>query len=105
MMTRAARWLFLLPVALFAFWMAISWPGWERAAGQAAGLAARVACSCRYVEGRDLPSCRTDLAGVPWMALVRYEDDPAARRLTAKVPLLATRSARLREGFGCLPER
>ena len=104
MMTRAARWLGLVPLALVAFWGAVSWPSWEREAGQAAGIAARLSCSCRYVELRDLKSCQADLAGMPWMALVRYEDDEGARRLTASVPMLATRSAVLREGFGCLPE-
>ena len=91
--------------ALVAFYIAVSWPGWHRQAAQAAGLGARIACSCRYVEGRDLGSCRDDLAGMPWMALVRYSDDPQARRVTASVPMMSTRSARLRAGFGCLPER
>jgi hypothetical protein len=104
MTTRATRWLFLVPVALVAFWAAVSWPGWEREANQAAGLAARVVCSCRYIENRTLKSCQSDLSGVSWMALVRYEEEPQIRRLTAKVPMLASRSARLREGFGCLPE-
>ena len=105
MMRRASRWLALVPVALLAFWAAVSWPGWEREAQQAAGLAARLGCSCRYIENRTLESCQSDLAGVPWMALVRYEDAPESRRLTAKVPMLATRSARLHKGVGCLPER
>ncbi|MCW2383520.1 hypothetical protein [Sphingobium sp. B2D3C] len=105
MMKRASGWFALLPVVLVAFWVAVSWPGWQREADQAAGLAARLGCSCRYVENRPLESCQSDLAGVPWMALVRYEDAPEARRLTAKIPMLATRSARLKPGFGCMPER
>ncbi len=103
--TRLGRRLIWVPAALIAFYAAVSWPGWQRQAGQAAGLGARTACSCRYVEGRDLKSCRGDLAGVDWMPLVRYSDDPTARRVTASVPLLASRSAKLKDGFGCLPGR
>lgn len=102
--TRALRGLAWAPVALLAFYGAVSWPGWRHQAGQAAGLAARMTCSCRYIAGRALASCREDLAGIRWMALVRYADDPQARRVTASVPLVAARSARLRDGFGCLPE-
>jgi len=91
--------------AIAAFYVAVSWTGWHRQAAQAAGLGARIACSCRYVEGRAIGSCHDDLAGMPWMALVRYADDPQARRVTASVPLIVTRSARMKDGFGCLPER
>ncbi len=91
--------------AAAAFYIAISWPGWQREAGQAAGLSARIACSCRYVEGRPAGSCDGELAGMPWMTLVRHADDPQARRVTASVPLMARRSARFRDGFGCLPEK
>lgn len=91
--------------ALLLFYIAVSWTGWQRQAAQAAGLGARVTCSCRYVAGRALGSCSEDLAGMPWMALVRYADDPQARRVTASVPLIASRSAKLKDGFGCLPER
>ncbi len=101
---RFSRWLFALPAALIAFYVAVSWPGWQREAGQAAGLGARMTCSCRYIEGRDLPSCQSDLAGIPWMALVRYADDPQARRVTASVPMMASKSAVLKQDFGCLPE-
>jgi len=103
--TRAARPLLWVPLALIAFYVAVNWTGWQRRADLAAGLGARMACSCRYVDGRDLASCRGDLAGVPWMALVRYADDGAHKRVIASIPMMAERSARLRDGFGCLPER
>ena len=103
--TRLGRRFLWVPVALVAFYAAVSWPGWQRQAGEAAGLSARVACSCRYIEGRDLKSCRSDLSGIAWMPLVRYSDDPKARRVSTSVPLLASRSAKLKDGFGCLPER
>ncbi|MBT2186468.1 hypothetical protein [Sphingobium nicotianae] len=103
--TRLGRRLIWVPVALIAFYTAVSWTGWQRHAGQAAGLGARMACSCRYIEGRDLASCRGDLSGIDWMPLVRYSDDERERRVTGSVPLLASRSAKLKDGFGCLPER
>lgn len=102
---RGARWLLWVPLALIAFYVAISWSGWQRHAELAAGLGARMTCSCRYVEGRGLPSCQGDLAGIDWMALVRYSDDPERKRVIASVPLMAQRSARLKDGFGCLPEQ
>ncbi len=102
---RDARWLIWVPAALIVFYVAVSWAGWQRHAELAAGLGARMTCSCHYVEGRDLGSCQGDLAGIDWMALVRYTDDPAQKRVIASVPMMARRSARLKNGFGCLPER
>jgi hypothetical protein len=91
--------------ALALFTVAVSWAGWQHQAMQAAGLSARMTCSCRYIQGRELGSCREDLAGISWMTLVRYSDDPERKRVTASVPMMATRSAKLKDGFGCLPER
>lgn len=102
---RLARPLLWAAGALAAFYVAISWTSWNRQAAEAAGMGARIACSCRYVEGRGLGDCTQELHGMPWMALVRYADDPKARRITASVPLMTTRAARLKDGFGCLPER
>lgn len=65
----------------------------------ATGYAARVVCSCRYLGGRDMASCKTDFE--PGMEVVGVEDDPAARRVTAWVPLFAKRSARFTPGYGC----
>ncbi|OJY70118.1 MAG: hypothetical protein BGP16_08820 [Sphingobium sp. 66-54] len=103
--TRAARRLLWVPLALVAFYVAVNWTSWQRRADLAAGLGARMTCSCRYVEGRDLASCRDDLAGIAWMALVRYADDGSHKRVIASVPMMAERSARFKDGFGCLPER
>lgn len=102
---RAAGRLAWVPFALLAFYVAVNWAGWQHRAGLAAGLGARMTCSCRYVEGRDLASCQSDLAGIDWMALVRYAEDEPNRRVIASVPMMAERSARFKSGFGCLPER
>ena len=70
-----------------------------RYAATGAGYVAHVVCSCRYVGGRDLKSCATDLE--PGMEIVRFEDDPKARRVTAWVPLLARKTAAYDPEYGC----
>lgn len=69
-------------------------------AGTAFG--ARTACSCRYIAGRGLEDCEKDFE--PGMELVLLSDDPDTRSVTARVPLLASATARYREGFGCVLE-
>ena len=69
-------------------------------AGTAFG--ARTACSCRYVAGRPLGDCEKDFE--PWMEVVFLSDDPKTKSVTARVPLLASATARHREGFGCVLE-
>lgn len=65
----------------------------------AAAYSARVACSCHYVAGRSMDDCAKDkLAG---MELVTLVDDPRARTVTARFPLLASDSATYRKGEGC----
>jgi len=69
-------------------------------AGTAFG--ARTACSCRYVAGRPLGDCERDFE--PGMEVVFLSDDPETKSVTARVPLLASATARYREGFGCVLE-
>lgn len=66
------------------------------------GYAARVACGCRFIENRPLAQCRTDFeAG---MEPIRLKEDARARSVTAYVPLIASRTARLDPVLGCQPE-
>jgi hypothetical protein len=67
------------------------------------GYAARVACACRFIGGRSLADCRKDFE--PGMELIRLSEDAGARSVTASVPLLASRTARLDPLLGCQPER
>lgn len=67
-----------------------------------AAYGARVACACRYIGGRSLENCERDFE--PGMELVWLSEDEGAKRITARVPLLARRSAQFREGLGCLLE-
>ncbi|MCP1469065.1 hypothetical protein J3E64_000736 [Sphingobium sp. OAS761] len=86
----------LVLLGLFA-WQA---PGLVARARLGAAYGARITCSCRYVEGREMGSCGDDKE--PGMALVRLTDRPDSRAVEATVPLLATRTARFRPGWGCL---
>ena len=69
-------------------------------AGTAYG--ARVACSCRYVDGRELQSCRQDMER--GMGIVFLSEDESSKSVTARVPLLASTTARYRKGWGCVLE-
>ncbi|WP_435419209.1 hypothetical protein WAB17_06550 [Parerythrobacter aurantius] len=65
--------------------------------------AARVGCSCRFVAGRTMEDCAKDkLAG---MELVTLSEDAGERSVTARFLLLASDTARLRDGYGCVLDR
>jgi len=91
----------LLLLALFIW----KWGQWQARATVGAGYGARMTCSCRYVEGRTMDSCKGDTG--PGMEIVSVSDDPTDQAVTGSVPLLANRTARYKKGFGCLldPER
>jgi len=103
--THVLRWLLLFTAALALLYLAINWPRWQLRAQMAAGFGARIACSCRYIEGRSPESCESDFKALDGMGLVRFADDPAHRAVQASVPLLARRSATFRQGFGCIPDK
>ena len=64
--------------------------------------AARVACSCRFVAGRSLEDCAKDK--LDGMELVTLVDDPGAKSVTARFPLVTDTTATYREGYGCVLE-
>jgi hypothetical protein len=69
----------------------------------ASAYSARVACSCRFVAGRSLDDCAKDkLSGMEAVTLV---DDPQAKSVTARFPLVAEATATYREGYGCVLEK
>ncbi len=66
----------------------------------ATAYSARVACSCRFVAERELSDCGKDkLEGMEWVSL---SEDEEARSVTASIPLLASDTATLRDGYGCV---
>lgn len=75
-------------------------PDWRAQAQLGAAYGARMGCSCRHVQGRDIESCRRDRE--PGMELVSIADVPDARAVEASVPLLASRTARFEPGTGCI---
>jgi len=89
--------LFALLLGGFLIW---KFPAFQAQAELGSAYAARIGCSCRYVQGRSLESCRGDLE--PGMEMVSLSEDPATRTITGSVPLLASRSARHAGASGCL---
>ncbi|NJS15028.1 MAG: hypothetical protein HC788_10955 [Sphingopyxis sp.] len=87
---------FILIVAL-AIWY---YPSLKAQAEIGSSYAARIGCSCRYVQGRDLESCKTDFE--PGMEIISVSDDPETQTVTGSVPLLASRSARFADASGCV---
>jgi len=67
-----------------------------------ASYGARVACSCRFVGGRDLADCTRDFE--PGMELVSLSEDVQERSVTARFALVVSETATYREGWGCVLE-
>jgi hypothetical protein len=99
---KTVKWSVLLLIGAFALFALWKWPQW-RAAGEAgSAYAARITCSCRYVDGRSAESCARDIeedAG-----LVSITEKPEEKAITGSVPLLGRATARFRAGYGCLME-
>lgn len=95
---RRLRWL-ILGAGLIAALLALFWAPLNGYARAGTAYGARVACSCRYLGGRDLGDCRKDFE--PGMEMVLLSEDRAARSVTATFPLLASETARLHRGEGC----
>lgn len=85
---------------LLALWVVWNWGTIKGQAKVGAAYGAHIACSCRYIEGRNMDSCVTDKeAG---MEMVRLSDDPENKRVYASVPFLAEAVAERRGNFGCV---
>jgi hypothetical protein len=100
---RGLRKALLIVVVLLAVLLAVSWSALRGHAVAGASVGARVACSCRFVGGRDLSDCRKDFE--PGMGVVMLSQDEAARSVTARVPLLSSQTATYRQGEGCMLEK
>jgi len=97
--SRLRRRILLLGLALVAALLAWFWGPMHAYARTASAYGARVACSCRFVGGRELSDCRKDFeAG---MGLVMLSEDAQAKSVTARFPGLASQTASYRQGLGC----
>jgi len=97
------RWIGLGALILVLGLGAWKGPGWRKDALTAAGLGAHVACSCHYIEGRDLAQCKADFD--PGMEPLMLSEDSASKSVTARYPLLASQTATFRAGEGCVMEK
>lgn len=95
---RLAGWGLVVIAALLVWY----WTPLTGNARAATSVAARVACSCRFVAGRDLSSCRTDFE--PGMSPVMLSEDGEARSVTATYAFFASQTATYRAGEGCVLE-
>lgn len=90
-------WLLLAAIAALAAWY---YPTLKAQAEAGSAYAARIGCSCRYVQGRDMDSCIRDFE--PGMEIISVGDDVATKTVTGSVPMMASRSARFEGASGCV---
>ncbi|MBA4086624.1 MAG: hypothetical protein C0491_02325 [Novosphingobium sp.] len=100
---RSWRWrALLIALALLLAVLATFWPAIHGYATTGASYGARVACSCRFVGGRELSDCRKDFE--PGMELVSLSEDAGAKSVTARFALVFSQTATYRKGPGCMLE-
>ncbi len=87
-------------LALAILWLAMHFSSIKGQAQIGVGYGAHIVCSCHYIAGRDLKSCLSDFE--PGMGMVNISDDPAHKRITASVMLLASATVERRGTFGCI---
>ncbi|MDZ7588961.1 MAG: hypothetical protein U5J78_07485 [Parasphingorhabdus sp.] len=90
--------LILISLLAVIFFANLDWMVGYSRIGTAYG--ARVACSCHYVGGRSIGDCEKDFE--PGMGLLRLSLDEQARSVTASIPLIASATAKFKEGWGCV---
>lgn len=88
-----------LATGLVAFFYGKAIAGFSQAG---TGYAAKTACSCRYIAGRDMDSCYDDF--LPGMWAIWLTEDEDAQSVTATVPLIKSTTATYRDGPGCVLE-
>jgi hypothetical protein len=99
-MGRKIRYGLIAVTALALLWLVFNYSDLRGQARLGTAYAAHIACSCRYIEGRPLDACYKDFE--PGMGMITLTDDPAAKRVRASVPLMASAMAERRGDFGCL---
>jgi hypothetical protein len=87
-------------IVLALLWLAFNFSALKGRAQLGVAYSAHVVCSCRYIAGRDIKSCLSDLE--PGTESVSLSDDPENKRIQASVPFLASATAERRDKFGCI---
>ncbi len=90
----------LLTLSALIAWFWVPILGYANAG---AAYGSRVTCSCRYLSGRSLEDCRKDF--MPRMEFITLSEDAKAKAITARFPLLASHTARIVPGAGCVLDR
>ena len=90
-------------IAIAVFWVllvagALAWEWMRDRATVGAGYVAKEVCSCVFVGGRSLESCRPDVPA----AMDRVEVELGEDRVRASVTGLVERIARYEPPFGCV---
>lgn len=80
--------------------LAWNWNDWRATAHAGSAYAARIVCSCRYVQRRTMDSCKGDVALDA--GAVSLTEIPERQTIVGRVPLLGSASARYKPGYGCL---
>ncbi len=88
-----------LAVGIAAFFFGEAIAGYSQTG---TSYAAKSACSCRHIAGRELGSCDDDL--MPGMGVIWLSEDEGAQSVTATVPLITSTTATFSEGPGCVLE-
>ncbi len=97
---RVALWAIGLMVLAAVAWLALNFSDLRGQAKLSTAYGAHIACSCKYIAGRDLGTCSRDFE--PGMEMVSITDDPARKRITASIPILASATAERRGTTGCI---
>jgi hypothetical protein len=97
---RIALWGLGLVLLAAIAWFALNFADLRAQAKLATAYGAHIACSCKYIAGRTLGTCARDFE--PGMEMVSITDDPALKRITASIPILASATAERRGATGCV---
>ncbi|WP_395329568.1 hypothetical protein WBP06_15495 [Novosphingobium sp. BL-8H] len=84
--------------------LAFAWPGLRQQALIGTSYAAQSGCTCRFVSGRDMGSCKADLKVADLgrtTGLLMLSEDAQTRTVNASVPLLASQTATFSPDRGC----
>lgn len=81
-------------------WLAYNYQSLKGQANVATAYGSHIACSCRYIAGREMDNCKRDFE--PGMEMLSVVDDPTRKRVTASIPFLAQATAERRGTYGCI---